>query len=78
MERKVYTTQEAAEILGVHSETVRRLVQRGELQAIRLGWMRSPGGRRGCSMIRIPKDAVDRLLKGGESGGEDSSTHIPD
>ena len=35
MDEKIYTVEEAANLLGVHTETVRRWLRRGELKGIR-------------------------------------------
>lgn len=48
------TTRQAAELLAVDRATVARYVRLGQLPAIRL-----PSGH-----IRIPKEAVERLLRG--------------
>lgn len=53
------TVTEAADILGVGHQTVRRKIRDGELPAVQLG---GPG-----SHIRIPRDAFDMWLW---SGGE--------
>lgn len=37
--KMTYSTQEAAEILGCHEETVRREIQKGNLRAAKLGRM---------------------------------------
>lgn len=49
-----YTVEELADELGVHADTVRRWIRRGELQAIDLG---------GSAGYRITQDEVDRFLK---------------
>lgn len=48
----------AGKLLGVHRNTVRRLIDRGELRAFKLG-------RR----LLVPVDAIDDLLNG-ENAGE--------
>ena len=48
------TVAEAADLLGVNHQTVRRWISQGELPAVRLG---GPG-----SHIRIPRDAFDTWL----------------
>jgi excisionase family DNA binding protein len=50
-EETVYTVDEAAAIFRVPPETVRRLIRRGDLPAIRLG-----------RIYRIPKSAIDRYF----------------
>lgn len=34
---KLYNLQEVAEILGIHYQTVRKLIQKGELKAKKIG-----------------------------------------
>ncbi|MBQ5564958.1 MAG: helix-turn-helix domain-containing protein [Clostridia bacterium] len=34
---KLYTLQEVAELLGIHYQTVRKLIQNGELKAKKIG-----------------------------------------
>lgn len=46
------TVTQAAEILRVHPNTIRRLCNRGELPHFKLH-----------SQIRIPKDAFDKMLE---------------
>lgn len=48
------TLREAAESLGVHRNTIGRLIKRGELPVIRLG----------KKAVRVPKRAVDEILAG--------------
>lgn len=49
-----YSIKEAAEALGVSHDTVGRLVERGELPAIRVSER----------LIRIPVPALDRYMSG--------------
>ena len=49
----LYSVQEVATVLGVHPETVRRLIHQGRLGAIRVG-----------RLLRIPEDALAALLDG--------------
>ncbi len=60
-EPKVYTPEQVAQQLLVSPRTVLRLIERGELRAIRVG-----------RQWRIPKDALDAYLRGEgrEKGGE--------
>lgn len=62
-ERRVLTVEEAASELGVNSDTIRRMLRRGELRGVKLGnyfW-------------RIPREAMDEFLAGAQkqkkSGG---------
>ena len=55
-ERPTFTTKETAELLGVTTVTVTRLIKRGELQAYKL----TPGK---TSPLRIYKDSVESLLE---------------
>lgn len=49
----VYTIEEAAQILKVSTATIRRMINDGDIQVIRV---------RG--QIRIPKEELDRILRG--------------
>lgn len=49
----VYTIAEAAKILKVSEATIRRMIDAGEMKAIRV---------RG--QLRIPKEEIDRILRG--------------
>jgi len=51
---KRYTVEEIAQELGVHPDTVRRWIRRGELDAIDLG---------GSAGYRISQEALNRFLK---------------
>jgi excisionase family DNA binding protein len=51
-----HTVREAATILGVHPETLRRGIRRGDIKAIHTSAGRGGGG------YRIPADEVERLL----------------
>ncbi len=51
MRKLVFSITEAAKLLGVHPNTIRRMVWRGELRPVRLG-------RR----VLIPLTEVERLL----------------
>ena len=54
MERRWYSIKEAAEQLGVSHDTVARLVERGELPAIRVS----------KRIVRIPVPAFDFYVSG--------------
>lgn len=72
MERKAYKVDEVAEMLGLCTESVRRLVRRGELRAVYLSkprFEKMPSK----SVIRIPADAIDEFLKGGTPNASDRS-----
>ena len=47
----LYSVREVADQLGVHPETIRRLIHEGRLEAVRVG-----------RLLRVPKDALDTLL----------------
>ena len=47
----LYTVREVALQLGVHPETIRRLIHGGRLDAVRVG-----------RVLRVHKDAVDTFL----------------
>lgn len=49
----VYTIEEAAKILKVSGATIRRMIDDGDIKAIRV---------RG--QLRIPKEEIDRILRG--------------
>ncbi len=60
----LYTYEKTAQVLGVSSRTVRRLVQRGKLRSLTLG----VGSR--TTSKRIPRTAIVELI---ESGGPDTT-----
>lgn len=50
---KPYAVTEASEVLGLHAETLRRAIKRGQIKASRLGhWL-------------IPSSEINRLRGGG-------------
>lgn len=52
--RRWATVQQAAEYLGVHTRTVRRLIARGELPAHHVG----------SKMVRVDLDEIDATVTG--------------
>lgn len=56
-ERLVISLAEAAERLGIHRQTLRAAIKRGDLRAVRVGrrWL-------------IPVAAIDELLEGHRAG----------
>jgi excisionase family DNA binding protein len=60
-ERVVYTLSEAAELLGVHYETVARWVRTGKLPGVKLSRRK----------VVVPKETLDAFLRGGSAGAED-------
>jgi excisionase family DNA binding protein len=54
---RALTVREAAERLAVDPKTIRRLIQTGELRAIRVG----------SRLLRVPSSDVDALLASAES-----------
>ena len=54
---RAVTIREAAERLSVHPKSVRRLIQTGELRAVRVG----------SRSLRVRSSDVDALLDGGAS-----------
>lgn len=58
----------AADLLGVHVDTVRRWTGEGKLAEVR-----TPGGHR-----RIPRGAVDRLRGGADAGDRAGGAALPD
>jgi excisionase family DNA binding protein len=57
-----YTVEEIAEELGVHPDTIRRWIRKGELEAIDLG---------GSAGYRITQEALDRFLRDRASKSKD-------
>lgn len=55
LEKEFYTTEEIAQILGVHYQSVRNYMKRGQLQFVRVG-----------RNIRISKDALKAFIAGGK------------
>jgi excisionase family DNA binding protein len=53
--------QEAASALHVDTKTVRRLVARGILPAVKIG-ARKPGALKDTRLVRIPADALASIL----------------
>ncbi len=51
-EEIVYTILEAAKLLKVSDDTIRRLIKSGELEAVKVG-----------NQWRIKKESLDKLLK---------------
>lgn len=60
MEEKLYTTEQAAELLQCSLSTIRRRIKSGELKALKSG-----------KLLRIPESSLQELLKPTtQSGGE--------
>ena len=60
MEKKLYTTEQAAELLQCSLSTIRRRIKSGELKALKSG-----------KLLRIPESSLQELLKPTtQSGGE--------
>ncbi|RIH90871.1 DNA binding domain, excisionase family [Calidithermus terrae] len=51
MEKLAYNVQEVAALLGIHRNTVRKLIQRGDIPAMRLG-----------HRILVPRAKLEALL----------------
>ena len=69
-----YTVGQAAELLGVSVDTVRRLADRGELKMVR-----SPGGRRrldGAGLARYAQRNASPALQG-RTPSESARNHFP-
>ncbi len=49
-EKQFWTVEEAAAILALHPETIRRMIKRGELDAVKV-----------ARRLRIPQTALDAL-----------------
>jgi len=54
------TIQQAADKLGVHYNTIWRLIQSGRLSAFKVGWV-----------WRIPDEAIERLAGAKSSGNKE-------
>ncbi len=67
MKVELLTTREVARLLRLSPETIRRLVINGGLQGIRIG-----------RSYRIPKSAVDRMLRQGSGDGTCAGTGVRD
>lgn len=50
---KAYTVEEVAEILKVHTRTVYRMLERGELRGFQVG-----------RLWRIPQDSLETFMRG--------------
>ena len=60
MEEKLYSTEQAAELLQCSLSTIRRRIKSGELKALKSG-----------KLLRIPESSLQELLKPTtQSGGE--------
>lgn len=68
MSDSLLSVRAAADLLGVHVDTVRRWTDEG-----RLPETRTPGGHR-----RIPRAAIDRLRAGIGTGGSPTTTSLPE
>ena len=53
LERRTYTVEEAAQILGISRSSAYEAARKGEIPTIRIG-----------KLIRVPADQLDRLLNG--------------
>ncbi len=58
---ELLTIRQAAELIGVHPSTVRRMVARGEIEAIRV-----PGKHR---ITRIPRASLNDAFTPASAGG---------
>jgi len=52
------TIKETAEILGVSTRWIFKLIQNGKLKPVKIG-----GGDKGCGMNLIPLDQIEKLIK---------------
>lgn len=50
-ERRAFSVSEAADMLGLHRQTIAAAIRRGELPSVRLG-----------RKVLVPRAALDRLL----------------
>jgi molybdopterin-binding protein len=69
-----YTVGQAAELLGVSPDTVRRLADRGDLKTVR-----TPGGRRRFDGAGLARYAQTRSTptRSGTAGPESARNHFP-
>lgn len=58
-EPQAISTEEAAKRLNLHVETIRRMVRRGELPAVKVG-----------TRVRVPVSVIDALLNGEQPRNE--------
>ena len=56
LERRTYTVEEAARILGISRSSAYEAARKGEIPTIRIG-----------KLLRVPAAQLDRLLEGGTS-----------
>ncbi len=61
MQEQVYSIDEAAKLLKVNPMTIRRMIQRGEIRASKVG-----------KQYRIPRSEIDKFLDGGQQKKEDT------
>lgn len=59
VETQTLTPKQAAAILGVHVETIRRMTRRGELSSVKVG-----------VSTRIPRRVIEALLNGDQPQSE--------
>jgi excisionase family DNA binding protein len=57
--KPLLTRREVAEALGVSVQTVARLIERGDLETVRVG----------VRFVRIPIESVEQYLQAQEKGG---------
>jgi len=53
-QKKLLSLKEAGDVLGVHPQTVRNLINRGKLKSIKIANLR-----------RVPREEIERLLREG-------------
>jgi excisionase family DNA binding protein len=70
VERLAYTTQEVAQMLGVSTKTVYRMVQTGKLTKVHIGEFDRE--------YRITKESIDKLLNRGDTSGSAECSLQPD
>jgi excisionase family DNA binding protein len=51
MQEQVYSIEEAARLLKVHPDTIRRMIKRGEMQSRKVG-----------RQYRIPRSEIEKFL----------------
>ena len=59
MEAKFHTVKQAAEILGVSTRWIFKLIQQGKLKPVKIG------GNTRCGMNLIPAEQIEKLIKQG-------------
>jgi excisionase family DNA binding protein len=68
VEERTYSTQEAADLIGVHKNTILRWIDLEYIKAVK---KTAPGVRRHAIAYRVPQSEIDRLIKESESQSQE-------